>query len=445
FKAIMAYAAPKQEQISRQDDQVAIVGEAVQVARDDEKIPLFLIKLWNIVEDPSYQKIVHWDDSGYSFHIVDPYSFCRNVLPHYFKHNNLNSLIRQLNMYGFRKMTPLDRSGLTRAESDQDHLEFSHPYFVRDHPELLINIKRKSSNRNESSSTGQVSQNNLGAVSEELRTLREKQRHMDSKMSQLVKENESMWEQISHMRAQHENQRKVVEKLVQFLVALVGPGQKARIPRKRGMLALDEAPLKRARTSSSQYSSSQVNVLSDVLDNLQKQLNDGNLRRTGGPIIADITEEFTRSRSNSPPPSTSYGRQSSPYADASSSSMMNGHLEHIEEPSTSSALLNDTWQNDRSLNRTVTPTSPILSINPSIDFQWGNDLQEYLNGVDQSIDSCRDILGRDNYQWDLDGADLVDMDRWIDNGGQLALEGVDPLMEDGEELVTPSQSPVPPM
>lgn len=122
--------------------------------------------------------------------------------------------------------------------------------------------------------------------------------------------------------------------------------------------------------------------------------------------------------------------------------MING--DEVDEPSTSSALLNDTWENDKTLNRTVTPTSPIFSINPSIDFQWGNDLQEYLNGVDQSIDSCRDILGRDNYQWDLDGSDL-DVDRWIrdDNGGQLALEGVDPLMEDGEELVTPTQSPPP--
>ncbi|KAF8367965.1 hsf-1 [Pristionchus pacificus] len=439
----MAYSAPKQEQMSRQDDQVAIMGgESVQVTREDEKIPLFLIKLWNIVEDPSYQKIVHWDDSGYSFHIVDPYSFCRNVLPHYFKHNNLNSLIRQLNMYGFRKMTPLDRSGLTRAESDQDHLEFSHPYFVRDHPELLINIKRKSSNRNENNSSGQVSQNNLGAVSEELRTLRERQRHMDAKMANLVKENENMWEQISHMRAQHDTQRKVVEKLVQFLVALVGPGQKPRIPRKRGMLALDEAPLKRSRSSSSQYSSGQVNVLSDVLDNLQKQLNDGNLRRTEGPIIADITEELSPTLSNSPPPSTSFIRPPSQYADICGSSMING--DEMGEASTSSALLNDTWENDKTLNRTVTPTSPIFSINPSIDFQWGNDLQEYLNGVDQSIDSCRDILGRDNYQWDLDGSDL-DVDRWItdDNGGQLALEGVDPLMEDGEELVTPNQSPPP--
>ena len=36
--------------------------------------------------------------TGCSFHIQEPYAFCKNVLPQYFKHNNLNSLIRQLNM-----------------------------------------------------------------------------------------------------------------------------------------------------------------------------------------------------------------------------------------------------------------------------------------------------------------------------------------------------------
>ncbi|PIO75095.1 hypothetical protein TELCIR_02874 [Teladorsagia circumcincta] len=40
-------------------------------------------------------------------------------------------------------MTPVDRGSLARTESDQDHLEFSHPYFIRDHPEFLVNIKRK--------------------------------------------------------------------------------------------------------------------------------------------------------------------------------------------------------------------------------------------------------------------------------------------------------------
>ncbi len=41
-------------------------------------------------------------------------------------------------------MTPLDKTGLYRQESDQEHLEFQHPYFVREHPELLQQIRRKT-------------------------------------------------------------------------------------------------------------------------------------------------------------------------------------------------------------------------------------------------------------------------------------------------------------
>jgi hypothetical protein len=35
-----------------------------------EKIPLFLVKLWNIVEDPAYYDIIRWDEV-YNFLIFD--------------------------------------------------------------------------------------------------------------------------------------------------------------------------------------------------------------------------------------------------------------------------------------------------------------------------------------------------------------------------------------
>ena len=46
---------------------------------------------------------------------------------------------------GFRKVSPLDKGGLTRSESDQDHLEFSHTCFIRGRPDLMVNIKRRVS------------------------------------------------------------------------------------------------------------------------------------------------------------------------------------------------------------------------------------------------------------------------------------------------------------
>lgn len=52
------------------------------------------------------------------------------------------------------------------------------------------------------------------------------------------RENEAMWQQVSHLRNQHVKQQHIVNKLVQFLVALVQPSQK-RLG-KRNLLAIDE-------------------------------------------------------------------------------------------------------------------------------------------------------------------------------------------------------------
>lgn len=81
---------------------------------------------------------------------------------------------------GFRKITPIDRSSLARAESDQDHLEFSHPYFHRDHPELLTNIKRKQTLQKHpylqtEPEVTKINTKELSSVFGELKQLRERQ------------------------------------------------------------------------------------------------------------------------------------------------------------------------------------------------------------------------------------------------------------------------------
>merc|ERR1712087_330512 len=71
---------------------------------------------------------------GDSFVISDPDTFARDILPTYFKHNNIRSFIRQLNTYGFRKRTNIS--------STDEHLEFFHEKFRRDQASLLTQIKR---------------------------------------------------------------------------------------------------------------------------------------------------------------------------------------------------------------------------------------------------------------------------------------------------------------
>ena len=161
-------------------------------------------------------------------------------------------------------MTPIERSSLARAESDQDHLEFSHPYFVRDHPELLVNIKRKAptTRSHPENSSVQIPTKDLTAVLEELRQLRDRQKHMENKIQDLVKyilcvknklttgfrENELIWQEMHHMRGTHVKQQQIVNKLVQFLVALVQPQKRLG---KRHLLAIDEIQSKKIRTDAS--------------------------------------------------------------------------------------------------------------------------------------------------------------------------------------------------
>ncbi|EOD31088.1 hypothetical protein EMIHUDRAFT_449660 [Emiliania huxleyi CCMP1516] len=86
----------------------------------------FLIKLFEIVSSPASDNLVCWSEHGESFKI--------DVLPLYFKHDNLRSFIRQLNIYGFQRCQ--NSSGRDRT------MEFFHPMFTRNGMRNLKDIKR---------------------------------------------------------------------------------------------------------------------------------------------------------------------------------------------------------------------------------------------------------------------------------------------------------------
>ncbi|KAG2202397.1 hypothetical protein INT47_008868, partial [Mucor saturninus] len=101
----------------------------------------FVNKLYKMLEDNTIRSLISWSDRGDLFSVSNPTSFSKSVLPQYFKHNNWQSFVRQLNMYGFHKVNDMIHSNLT---SDNQTWEFKHPHFKRGEVEELQNIKRKS-------------------------------------------------------------------------------------------------------------------------------------------------------------------------------------------------------------------------------------------------------------------------------------------------------------
>lgn len=87
-------------------------------------------KLYNLIEaEPN--NLIEWSGDGKSFMIHDENQFCVQVLPKYFRHTRLTSFQRQLNLYGFRRLTKGPDTGA-----------YYHPLFRIDALDEITKMKR---------------------------------------------------------------------------------------------------------------------------------------------------------------------------------------------------------------------------------------------------------------------------------------------------------------
>ncbi|KAF0041481.1 hypothetical protein F2P81_007379 [Scophthalmus maximus] len=172
-------------------------------------VPAFLTKLWTLVEDPDTNHLICWSATGTSFHVFDQGRFAKEVLPKYFKHNNMASFVRQLNMYGFRKVVNIEQSGLVKPE--RDDTEFQHLYFLQGHEHMLEHIKRKVSIVK--SEETKVRQEDLSKLLYEVQLLRTQQDNMECQMQDMKQQNEVLWREVVSLRQNHTQQQKVMNKM----------------------------------------------------------------------------------------------------------------------------------------------------------------------------------------------------------------------------------------
>ncbi|ELK14482.1 Heat shock factor protein 4 [Pteropus alecto] len=215
-------------------------------------VPAFLGKLWALVGDPGTDHLIRWSPvraGALRFPQCDQSRFAKEVLPQYFKHSNMASFVRQLNMYGFRKVVSIEQGGLLRPE--RDHVEFQHPSFVRGREQLLERVRRKVPALR--SDDGRWRPEDLGRLLGEVQALRGVQESTEARLRELRQcgggggggQNEILWREVVTLRQSHGQQHRVISKLIQCLFGPLQAGSSstgAKRKLEKGLALLKEEP-----------------------------------------------------------------------------------------------------------------------------------------------------------------------------------------------------------
>jgi len=169
-------------------------------SHSQDSIPSFIRKTYDILEERKFPDIIDWNPEGTALVIKKPTEFSQKVLPQYFKHNNLTSFVRQLNMYNFHK----------RRTQTLDHIYY-HDLFQQGKKHLLKEIRRKGSDTSadktqrvvespEISSQGQDA-STLAYENEFLKNLyneaMSKISALESQVNEMTAQNQSLWSQVN--------------------------------------------------------------------------------------------------------------------------------------------------------------------------------------------------------------------------------------------------------
>ncbi|KAI7891827.1 HSF-type DNA-binding-domain-containing protein [Mucor mucedo] len=163
----------------------------------------FVNKLYKMLEDPDTSELISWSSHGDLFSVSNPTSFSKTVLPQYFKHNNWQSFVRQLNMYGFHKVNDLIHSNLT---NENQTWEFKHPNFRKGAVGDLQHIKRKSAKTQLQASPQFNFNSNESSYTPPSKADEQQQQQQNQQQNQ-QQQNQNQQQQNQNQQQQNQNQQ----------------------------------------------------------------------------------------------------------------------------------------------------------------------------------------------------------------------------------------------
>ncbi|XP_060245193.1 heat shock factor protein 1 isoform X3 [Meriones unguiculatus] len=444
-------------------------------AAGPSNVPAFLTKLWTLVSDPDTDALICWSPSGNSFHVFDQGQFAKEVLPKYFKHNNMASFVRQLNMYGFRKVVHIEQGGLVKPE--RDDTEFQHPCFLRGQEQLLENIKRKVTSVSTLKSEDiKIRQDSVTRLLTDVQLMKGKQECMDSKLLAMKHENEALWREVASLRQKHAQQQKVVNKLIQFLISLVQSNRILGVKRKIPLMLSDSSSAHSVPKYGRQYSLEHVHGpgpysvstrLHGTATYSSSSLYTSDAVTSSGPIISDITELAPSSPLASPsrriderplssstlirvkeePPSpprsprvleASPGRPSSVDTPLSPTAFIDSILQESElTPAASNTAPKDTTGAHAPTPQPPSTPEKCLSV-ACLD---KNELSDHLDAMDSNLDNLQTMLT--SHGFSVDTSALLDLFSPSVTMPDMSLPDLDSSLASIQELLSPQDPPKP--